>query len=267
MEILYAVLLVAGIGLLAGALLAVLSKVMAVPVDEKAQEIEEILPGANCGSCGFSGCSGYAAALSSGKTTETALCNPGGSEVSKKIAEIMGLAAGEITPMTAVVMCKGSSDKAKTQMLYQGVDSCKMAAQLFGGEKSCHYGCLGLGDCAKQCPYHAIKVCDGVAVINPDICMACKKCIAVCPKHIIDLIPKDRANAVVLCANHDKGAQTRKDCSVGCIGCTKCVKTCSQGAISMDNNVAKVNSELCTGCGECNSACPVKAINVLEFVK
>lgn len=264
-NIILPVVLVAGIGLLAGLLLAVLSKIMAVPVDEKAQAIEEILPGANCGSCGFSGCSGYAAALSSGKTKETNLCNPGGSEASAKIAEIMGLSAGAIVPMTAVVMCKGTPSKAGNQMIYQGVDSCKMAAQLYGGEKSCHFGCLGLGDCARQCPYNAIRICDGVAVVNPAICKACKKCVSVCPKGIIDLVPKNKASAAVLCKNHDKGAQTRKDCTTGCIGCTKCVKTCAAGAISMDNNVAKVDNSLCTACGECSKACPTGAIKLLSL--
>lgn len=263
--ILLAVIIVAGIGILAGLLLAVLSKIMAVPVDEKAQAIEEILPGANCGSCGFSGCSGYAAALSSGATTETGLCNPGGSEVSAKIAEIMGLAAADITPMTAVVLCNGTDENACKKMVYEGVESCKMASQLFGGDKSCLYGCLGLGDCVARCPYNAIRICGGTAVVSPDLCRACKMCVSVCPKGIIELMPKDRAAAAVLCKNHDKGAQTMKDCKVGCIGCTKCVKTCENGAISMDKNVAHVDPEKCTACGNCVEACPKNAIKMLEL--
>ena len=135
--ILLAVLLVAGIGLLAGALLAVLSKIMAVPVDETAAAVEEILPGANCGACGFSGCSGYAAALGKGETKETGLCGPGGNEVSQKIAAILGVEAGTVEPMTAVVFCQGHTDKAVKKMVYKGVASCKLASQLFGGEKEC----------------------------------------------------------------------------------------------------------------------------------
>ena len=263
--IVFAVIIVAGIGILAGALLAVLSKIMAVPVDEKAQAIEEILPGANCGSCGFSGCSGYAAALSSGKTTDTGLCNPGGGEVSKQIAEIMGLSASDVIAQTAVVMCKGANDCAEKKMVYSGVTSCKMASQLFGGEKSCAYGCLGLGDCVNACPYSAIKICDGVAVVNSDICRACKKCIAVCPKGIIELLPKTAPVAAVLCKNHDKGVQTMKDCAVGCIGCGKCIKTCEQKAISVDRFAAKVDFNLCTGCGKCAEVCPKDAIGLLKF--
>lgn len=262
--ILIAVGIVAGIGLLAGLLLAILSKIMAVPVDEKAQEIEEVLPGANCGSCGFSGCSGYAAALSSGKTKDTGLCNPGGSEVSAKIADIMGLAPASVKPMTAVVRCMGNNDNASKKMIYSGVDSCKMASQLFGGDKSCSYGCLGLGDCVKACPYGAIKICNGVAVISPDLCRACKKCVAVCPKQLIELMPKDEAKSCVLCRNHDKGAVTRKQCTVGCIGCMKCVKNCPEKAISMDNFVAVVDYDKCVGCGTCESVCPNGTIKLLH---
>lgn len=264
-QILSAVLLVAGIGILAGLLLAVLSKVMAVPVDEKAAAIEEVLPGANCGSCGFSGCSGYAAALSSGQTKETGLCNPGGNEVSQKIASIMGLAAASVEPMTAVVCCKGTKDCAKTIMTYEGAQSCKMAVQLFYGDKACDFGCLGLGDCARTCPQNAIMLCNGVAVVSPDACIACKKCITTCPKGIITLMPKGQLTAAVLCKNHDKGAQTRKQCDVGCIGCTKCVKTCPNEAISMDSNAAIVDNSKCTACGACAEACPTGAINLLKL--
>ena len=261
--ILLAVIIVAGIGILAGAELAVLSKIMAVPVDEKAAALEEVLPGANCGACGFSGCSGYAAALSSGETKNTGLCAPGGNEVSAKVAEIMGLAAGNIEPMTALVFCKGNNENAYKKMIYSGVQSCKMATQLFGGEKACNYGCLGLGDCARECPYSAIMLCDGVAVVNPALCRACKRCVNVCPKHIIGLVPKSQLNAAVLCKNHDKGALTRKECKAGCIGCTKCVKACPNEAITMDNNVAVVDPAKCTACGACAEGCPTGAIELL----
>lgn len=263
--ILIAVAIVAGIGILAGFLLAVLSKVMAVPVDEKAAEIEEILPGANCGSCGFSGCSGYAAALSSGKTKETGLCNPGGSEVSQQIASVMGLAASEFVPMTAVVRCAGTPDKAKNDAIYDGVQSCVLASQLFDGAKSCKYGCLGLGDCARACPYDAIMLCDGIAVVSPSLCRACKKCIAACPKNIIALMPKSQLTAAVMCVNRDKGAKTRKDCTVGCIGCMKCEKVCPNDAVKVTNFVASVDNMKCTACGACADVCPTGAINTVKL--
>ena len=263
--ILLAVLIVAGIGILAGFLLAILSKIMAVPVDEKAAAIEEILPGANCGACGFSGCSGYAAALSEGKTADTGLCGPGGSEVSAKIAALTGGAAASIEPMTALVYCRGDAEHANKKMEYSGVQSCKLAAQLFGGDKSCIYGCIGLGDCARACPYQAIMLCDGVAVVSPELCRACKKCMTVCPKGIIGLVPKSQASAAVLCKNRDKGALTRKECAAGCIGCTKCVKACPAGAVSMEQNAAVVDASKCTACGACAEGCPTGAIALLRL--
>ncbi len=264
-QIVFAVIIVAGIGILAGLLLSVLSKLMAVKVDEKALQIEEVLPGANCGACGFAGCSAYASALSQGETTDTSLCAPGGNEASKKIAGIMGLAAGNIMPMTAVVCCKGTRDKAETKMIYSGVPSCKMASQLFGGDKNCTYGCLGLGDCARACPYDAILLCDGVAVVNPSLCRACRMCVNTCPKNLIELMPKGQLTAAVLCKNHNKGAQTRKDCTTGCIGCTKCVKACPNNAVTMDNFVARVDNSLCTACGACSEVCPTKAIDLIKL--
>lgn len=264
-SILTAILIVGIIGLVCGIALAIASIVLAVPVDEKAEAITEILPGANCGACGFSGCAGYAAALSNGETTDTALCNPGGNEVSQQIAEYLGLSAGSIEPMTAVVLCQGIYANATTKMNYKGVQSCKMASQLFGGPKDCVHGCLGLGDCVRECPYHAINICDGVARINPSICKACKKCIAACPKGLIELLPLNKSKAAVLCKNKDKGAIARKECKMACIGCMKCVKVCEAEAVTVINFNAHVDTEKCTGCGKCHEVCPVGCIDILNL--
>lgn len=263
--ILFAIIIVSAIGLIAGLGLAIASKVMAVAVDEKAEQIRECLPGANCGACGFSGCDGYAAALSKGDTTDTTLCAPGGNDVSKEIAEIAGLAAGEIKPSAAVVLCQGHNINASTKLEYSGVESCKMAAQLFGGPKDCIYGCIGYGDCVEVCPYDAIMICNGVARINPIMCRACKMCINTCPKGLITLMPLHEAKSAVLCKNHDKGALTRKECKTGCIGCMKCVKVCPEEAIVIDRFCATVDFDKCNGCGECHSVCPVGAIDLIKF--
>ncbi len=265
--IITAVIIVAAIGLIAGLGLAIASKVMAVPVDEKAAAIRECLPGANCGACGFSGCDGYAAALSSGETEDTALCSPGGNEAAKGIAAVLGVEAGNVKPKVAVVLCQGNNQNVGTKLDYSGVESCKMAAQLFGGPKNCIYGCLGFGDCVKKCPYEAIFICDGVARINPDRCRACKMCINTCPRNLIELLPLETAQAGVFCKNRDKGAKTRKQCAVGCIGCMKCAKVCENGAITVENNVAHVDYEKCIGCGKCAEACPVKAVNLVKITK
>lgn len=264
-SIVLAIIIVAAIGLIAGLGLAVASKVMAVPVDEKAEEIKAVLPGANCGACGFSGCAGYAAALSEGKTKNTALCAPGGTAVSLEVAKITGLSAGSVVPSSAVVLCRGTSQNVSKRFVYSGVESCKMAAQLFGGPNSCSFGCLGYGDCAAQCEYDAIHICDGVARINPVACHACKKCVNTCPRGIIKMLPLNMAKAAVLCNNHSKGAQTRKDCSAGCIGCMKCEKTCEYGAVKVVNFCAVVDYEKCVGCGKCHEACPVKCIDIMNL--
>lgn len=266
-SILLAVVLVASIGLIAGVGLAVASVVLAVPKDETAEAVRECLPGANCGACGYSGCDGYAAALSKGETKETNLCAPGGNETAKQVAAILGLSAGEIKPMAAVVHCNGTSENSVIKLQYQGVQSCTMASQLFGGQKACVYGCLGYGDCVKACPYDAIQICDGVARVDPLACKACKKCIATCPKGLIELVPLYETKAAVLCKNHNKGAFTRKECKVGCIGCMKCTKVCESDAIKVENNTAHVDYDKCIGCGKCMEACPVGAIHIMTLGK
>lgn len=263
--ILIAVIVVGATGLILGLGLAIASAVMAVPVDEKAEKIREELPGANCGACGFSGCDAYAAALSEGKTDKTNLCVPGGGEVSQKIAEITGLAAGEVEKKCAVVLCGGTCSNCSPELRYSGVKSCAMAQQLYGGPKSCSYGCIGFGDCVKACPYGAIKVCDGVARIDPLMCRACGMCVNTCPKNLIELLPMNVTKAAVLCNNIEKGALTRKQCKTGCIGCMKCQKNCEYEAITVTNNVAHVNYEKCTGCGKCVENCPVKCISLLKL--
>lgn len=266
-SILIPVIMVAVIGLVLGLGLAVASIVFAVPVDEKAEKVRECLPGANCGACGYTGCDGYAKALSQGETIDCSLCIPGGNDTAKSIGEIMGLSAGEITPMVASVMCQGNKTNVEEKLHYNGVHSCKMATQLFGGPKNCVYGCIGFGDCAEVCPYDAIFICDGVARINPDKCRACKKCINSCPRGLIDLFPLDTVKAAVLCKNHAKGAQTRKQCKAGCIGCMKCVKACEVGAVKVENFCASVDYDKCTGCGKCHEACPVGCIDIFEIKK
>ncbi|MCR5151176.1 MAG: RnfABCDGE type electron transport complex subunit B [Clostridiales bacterium] len=265
--IISAVIIVSVIGAIAAFILAVASKIFAVPVDEKAEKIRECLPGANCGACGYSGCDGYAAALSSGKETNAALCNPGGNDAAKAISEITGLAAGEIIPSAAVVLCCGFNDNAVQKLEYQGVMSCRMATQAYGGPKECIYGCIGYGDCVNVCEYDAISICNGIARVNPSKCRACKKCTKVCPKGLIEMMPLEVTKAAVVCKNHDKGAVTRKECSAGCIGCMKCVKNCPQQAITIDRFCAKVDYEKCIGCGICHEQCPVGAINIITLAK
>jgi len=254
--------IVAGIGLLAGIILSVASVVMAVPKDEKAEMIEELLPGANCGACGYSGCSGYAAAISKGEAS-LGRCAPGGMETASKIAEVMAGADIEMEYNVAVVKCLGTCQNTSDKMIYDGLESCAAAVQLAGGKTSCRFACLGLGDCAKVCANNGIEICNGIARINYNLCTGCGQCEKVCPRHIIDVVPK-RKHAMLYCSSNDKGPVTNKACKVGCIGCGKCIKACEYGAIKVVNFKAEVNLALCVGCGKCVEACPRGCLMMMD---
>ncbi len=259
MSILIPVLIVAVIGILAGIGLSAASIIMAVPTDETAEKLNQALPGANCGACGFSGCSGYAEALSNG-SAKVGLCPVGGKSVADECASILGVNAGSITPKAAIVRCLGTCDNTSVKMDYTGFDSCAAAAQLYGGMNACRFGCIGLGDCAKECDYHAIELCNEIAIVDRDMCVGCGKCAKVCPKQLIEITTRKQA-AQVMCSNKEKGAVTRKNCKVGCIGCMKCQRSCPVGAIKVENFVAHVDRELCTGCGKCIAECPTHALH------
>ena len=263
MSVLIPVIILGGIGLAAGILLSIAAIVFAVKEDEKAKAIAEALPGANCGACGYSGCSGYAAALSEGKTTDTGLCAPGGAAASAAISQILGVEAGEFQKKAAVVHCRGTWDLTQMKMEYQGMKTCAAANQLFSGIGACPYGCIGYGDCQAVCEYGAVTVENGLSKIDPVLCKGCGKCAAACPKGLIR-ITAEQPRAAVLCSNRDKGAKTRKDCTVGCIGCMRCVKACETGAIAVDHFLATVDPEKCTGCGKCAEVCPQKCIEMLK---
>lgn len=260
--ILIPVLIVAGIGLIAGLGLAIASILMAVPKDEKAEEILALLPGANCGACGYSGCEGYAKALAHGEA-KPGLCSPGGEQVAKAVAEVTG-GSSEVEYKTALVHCLGSYDYTTDKMEYAGIQSCAAAAQLAGGISSCRFGCMGFGDCQNVCAYNAINICNGVANIDPHRCRGCSMCVSACPKGLISFVPLKK-QAVVRCNNCDKGAATNKVCKIGCIGCMKCVKVCETGAVKVENFHATVDPHKCTACGKCVEACPRHCITMLDL--
>ncbi len=260
--ILFAVLLVSGIGLVLGIGLTVASVLLSVPVSEKTVKLRECLPGANCGACGFSGCDGYAEALSKGEAAPN-LCAPGGAATAAALAEICGVEAS-FEKREAFVHCAGDCERCDSKLNYKGLESCAAAAALFGGPGSCTFGCVGFGDCVKVCDYDAIAVIDGLARVNPLLCAGCGQCAAVCPKGIIEVLPAERG-AAVRCSNTDKGAAANKVCKVSCIGCHMCEKKCPADAIHVEDNLARVDLEKCTGCGTCASVCPRKCIEHTEF--
>lgn len=254
MKILLPVLIFIGLGLLMGALLALASKLFAVKKDEKAEAIKECLPGANCGGCGYSGCDAYAAAVSAGDAPVNK-CSVGGAEAASKIAQIMGVDAGEQVRMRAQVMCSGTGEYAKKKYIYEGIDDCVAASKIGGGDKMCKNGCIGLGTCVRACPFDAIVVENGVAAVDYSKCKGCGICVSACPKGIIKLIPFD-AKHWVGCMSVDDGKNTRKVCDVGCISCKLCQKNCLAGAINVDNFVASIDYDKCTGCDICTDKCP-----------
>ena len=257
----FAVITLGGLGLVFGILLAFAGAKFAVKVDPREEMILKILPGSNCGACGFAGCRSMAEALVRGE--EGAISCPAISqETVYKIGEILGKEVKLREAEVARVMCQG--DESKLKYDYTGVEDCQAAHLLAGGHKACSYACLGLGSCYVVCPFDAIRWEKGK---TPDIlmdkCTACGKCVEICPTKVISLIPK-KAKVYVKCNSRDKGAIVRKICKLGCIACGICVKVCQPGAIKIENNLAIIDYEKCTNCGICVEECPTHSIVMVE---
>ena len=246
------------IGAIVGAGLVFTGKKFHVEVDEREAAVREVLPGNNCGACGYAGCDAMAAAIAKGEAPVGG-CPVGGTPVAQKIGAIMGTEAGAVVRKLAFVKCKGSCEFTENQGGYVGIPDCASAVRAGLALTSCDYGCVGLGSCVKACPEDAISVQDGVAVVDRNRCVGCGLCAKACPKGLIELVPEDKLTAVQ-CSNRDKGPQVKKVCSAGCIGCSLCVRQCEQGAVTVENNLAHINYESCVQCGKCAEKCPAKVI-------
>lgn len=267
--VLITVIVLALLGGVASIILYFVAQKFKVFEDPKIGEVEAVLPGANCGGCGFPGCHGLAEALSKADDISGMGCPVGGAEVMSKVAAILGKEVAASAPKVAVVRCNGTCANRPRLLNYDGARSCAIQSAHFAGETGCSFGCLGCGDCVSACTFGALGMDPetGLPVVDGDKCVACGACVKACPKGIIELRnkgPKDR-RIWVSCVNKDKGAVARKACSAACIGCGKCAKECAFGAITVENNVAYIDFTKCKMCRKCVAACPTHAIHELNF--
>ena len=267
--ILVASLVLIALGAFFSIILTIAKKKLYVPKDEKAELIEQVLPGANCGACGEAGCAAYAAKIVKGEAA-ISLCPVGGQLIADKIAAILGIEKIVSKPVTARIHCQGGTDKTFQKHIYSGPKTCKAASMINGGPKVCSYGCIGFGDCVNVCPFDAIYMNpNGIPIVNQDKCIGCGLCVKECPKSIITLLEKTR-EVYVKCSNKEKGATMRQGCKVGCIACNLCIsKACKivfqdnphiDSAIDLKDFLCQIDYNVCTDCGKCAEVCPQKVI-------
>jgi len=267
--ILITVVVLGSVGLTASIILYFVSQKFKVYEDPRIDIIQEALPGANCGGCGFTGCRNFAEALVKAENLDGLYCPVGGATVMANVANILGKEVVAAEPLVAVVRCQGSPEYRPRTSVYDGAKDCRIAHNLYGGETDCHYGCLGFGDCVRACKFDAIYMDEKtqLPVIIDDKCVACGACVKACPRNIIELRKKAKKDRKIFvsCVNCDKGGTARKACKVACIGCNKCFNVCEFGAITIKNNLAYIDSFKCTFCRKCVTECPTNAIIELNF--
>lgn len=257
------------LGVLAAVLLFFVARKFFVYEDPRIDEVEALLPSANCGGCGYPGCRGFADAIVKAGNMSGFYCSVGGVDVMNSVASKLGLVAEAQDPMVAVVRCAGSCDKRARTNTYVGKRKCSVATALYGGETGCSYGCHGFGDCVDVCLFDAIHIDEktGLPVVDQDKCTACGACVTACPKMIIELRKKGikERRVFVSCVNEAKGGVAKKSCDAACIGCGKCVKACPFEAIELKNNLAYIDYNKCKLCRKCVDECPTGAIWAVNF--
>ena len=270
-SIIWTIAVLSGLGLLLALLLYLLAKKFKVEEDPRIDEVEKVMPGANCGGCGFAGCRAFADSAVKAPNLDNHYCPVGGNDVMKQVAAILGYEVKEKAPEVAVVRCNGTCANRPRTNTYDGVQSCKVKAALYAGDTACAFGCLGCGDCAAACQFGALSMdpATGLPVVDEEKCTACGACVKACPKAIIELRPKGPhgMKVFVSCVNKDKGPVAKKACAAACIGCGICAKTCTHDAILVENNIAYIDASKCKLCRECEAMCPTGSIIGLNFPK
>jgi len=267
--IIYTIITLVAIGSAAAIILYFVAQRFKVYEDPRIDEVEEALPAANCGGCGFPGCRNFAETLVKSESWDDLFCPVGGNDTMAKAATLLGREAIEQAPRVAVVRCNGTPEFRPRINEYDGAPTCTIAHSLYTGEGGCPYGCLGCGDCVVVCTFDAIHMdpLTDLPVVIDDKCTACGACVEACPRDIIELRKKNKKDRKIFvsCINEEKGAVAKKNCSVACIGCSKCFKVCEYDAITMENNKAFIDSDKCKLCRKCVAECPTGAILELNF--
>jgi|SRR5208283_1801570 len=256
----YTLIFLVGVSAIFGFGLALTAQKFAVKIDPRVEKVKEVLAHAHCGACGYAGCDQYAEAVVNNPEVSPSLCTPGGALCAEAVAFITGKKAEIKEPIFARIMCQGNWDKSSKKFRYEGVQDCRAAVLAGGGDKSCLYGCLGYGTCARVCPFDALSMAeDHLPFVDITKCTGCRKCEAACPKKVIEVLPASK-QVLVACHSKDKGVDTRKNCEVGCIACGICVKVCPFDAPKVERNLSRIDINKCRVCGLCVPRCPTKAI-------
>lgn len=267
--VLVTILSLGSLAFLAAVILYFIARKFRVYEDPRIDEVQEVLPAANCGGCGFAGCRNFAEALVMADSFEGLYCPVGGAPVMAEAARILGKEAPVVEPTVAVLLCNGSPEFRPQTSIYNGASDCRIAHSLYTGDTDCSYGCFGYGDCERACAFDAlhIDIVTGLPVISDDKCVSCGACVKACPRNLIELRKKAKRDRkiYVACSNCDKGGPARRACKVACIACMKCFKVCEFNAITIENNLAYIDAKKCTFCRKCASECPTGSILEINF--